>query len=151
VQKSAQLGRAKSGSPFNLALYATSLYWTMKNPNTSLVCFAAVVVLCMSLAACASDERLRTGIVRDISEKRIELDLPSGSVSYIGFTCEPIICSSTHQFGVWDNVLLRLGAENNINKLLSIRLCKENDAECEKARNEELEERRYVQEQSEKW
>ncbi len=105
----------------------------------------------MNLVACASDERLRTGVVRDISEKRIDLDLPSGSVFQIGFTCEPIVCSTTRRFGVGDNVLLRLGAENNKNKLLSIRLCNENDAVCEKARNEELEESKYIQEQSEKW
>ncbi len=115
-----------------------------------MVCLATFAALCMNGIASASDEKLRTGLIVEISEKRIELELPSVKTSHIGFTCEPVVCESTHQFGAGDHVLLRLGAENRKNKLLSIRLCKKDDPECEKVRNEELEETRHAQERSDK-
>jgi hypothetical protein len=90
-----------------------------------------ILAIFISTHASASEERYRTGFVQKISKNNIELELRHTDMyTYIGFLCEPEICKTTHKIKIGDEVLLTLGSISNKNKLLSIRKCLINDADC---------------------
>ena len=104
--------------------------------------YTLLVTLFFSLDSIALEKRYQTGIVREISESRIELDLsPEGFYSYIGFICEPEICITTREINIGDEVLLILSSFNKLNNLLSIRRCLPDDIECKKVKELNIEER----------
>ena len=105
----------------------------------SIIFFNAIVIISicsLSTLSFSSEEKIRTGIVRYISKDRVELDSLVGYLS-IGFTCEPEVCASIKNISIRDEVLMIFGAVNKINKLLSIRECKQQDKDCLKAREKE--------------
>ncbi len=122
----------------------------MKHVSARSSLLLTLAILTVFLFACSSDERSSTGVVREISQSRIELDISNEMTSSIGFTCEPSVCKSISRISKGDSVYIRLGSENNKNKLLSIRKCAENDSECKQARDDELKWMAQHQEASEK-
>ena len=104
--------------------------------------YTLLFALFLSLDSIALEKRYRTGIVREISESRIELELsPEGLYSHIGFICEPEICITTREINIGDEVLLSLSSFNKLNKLLSIRRCLLDDVECKKVKELNIKER----------
>jgi len=104
-----------------------------------LVLFFLVLILFKPSYSIADNKRYSTGIVMEISNNRIELDKPhTGSLSMIGFSCEPEICISTRDVKVGDKVLLVLGAVDRKNKLLSIRKCVVDDSDCRRVTDAEI-------------
>ncbi len=109
-----------------------------------------IATLTICLQACSTDDRYRTGVVREISQSRIELDMSNEMITHIGFTCEPVVCKSINQISKGDRVYIRLGSENKKHKLLSIRKCAEDDSECKDALDDEKKLLDEIQEASEK-
>ncbi len=132
------------------ALYATSNPVKVKHVSAQSSLLRILAILTILLSACSSDERSSTGVVREISQNRIELDVSNEMISTIGFTCEPSVCKTISRISKGDSVYIRLGSENNINKLLSIRKCAENGSECKQARDDEKKWMVQMQEASEK-
>ena len=99
------------------------------------IAYLISVALFLNTYAIASEESFEMGIVQQISESRIELEMQhTGSYSHIGFFCEPEICMTTQKIKIGDKVLLTLAAIDRRNKLLSIRKCTINDVQCDKVR-----------------
>jgi hypothetical protein len=121
-----------------------------KNTRTRFSFLLVLAVLTQFLQACSSDERYRTGVVREITQSRVELDSSNEIITSIGFTCEPVVCETISKISKGDKVYIRLGSENKKNKLLSIRKCAEKDSDCNVARKDELELMAQIQEESER-
>jgi hypothetical protein len=94
--------------------------------------------------ATASETKMYTGIIEEVSGGRIEL-AKEGSLLMIGFSCAPKVCKTINQVKVGDEVLVSLGAVNNKNKLLSIKKCINFTQECNDVKElEALEEVKYL-------
>lgn len=78
----------------------------------------------------------RTGTIESIERNRIVLKYAYGGTTHIGFLCEPEVCKLTEKFKIGDEVLAIFGAVDGKNKLLDIRLCAQDDAECEEVAEE---------------
>lgn len=110
----------------------------MRKTNIRYVCLLAILICTNGFA---SEERLQTGFIQELSERSIMLDMKhTGITSSIGFLCEAQICKSVKDFKVGDEVLLTLGAIDNANILLSIRKCVIEDAQCNKVKELDINE-----------
>lgn len=110
-----------------------------------------LAVLMITFTGCASSDRHVSGVLLEISDKHVKLDLPTGSISSIGFKCELDACDSLKMFDVGDEVILRLGAENRKNTLLSIKKCISASEECRRVNEQEILSHQRREEESKKF
>ena len=92
-------------------------------------------VTCYFLLGCVQEERLITGFVQEKTDNRFGIDLRhTGTFTYIGYLCDSVVCESVNEVKIGDEVLLTLGSDGGRNRLLAIRKCEFDDAECEKVK-----------------
>lgn len=108
-----------------------------KIKQASLFTLGIIFFFTLSISnAVAGEVKIHTGTIADISLNRIELDR-KGSLSMIGFLCEPEVCETTKNFKTGDEVIVDFGSVNRKNKLLLIQKCSNAPERCAVAKQAE--------------
>ena len=107
-------------------------------------------ILCFAFYLAVANGKDRTGTIESVERNRIVLKFASGGTTHIGFLCEPEVCKSMDNFKIGDEVLATFDAVEGKNRLLDIRLCIQDDTECQKVAEEEEKRRELHKSASEK-
>lgn len=101
--------------------------------------YMTLLLMLLAISADAwAEDRAYTGKVIEVSDDVLRINLGQGSL-WIGFTTTPDARRQLASIKEGDNIRAVFGEESRKNKLLSIRLCAEKDAECDEDRRKEQE------------